>query len=215
MTASRWKVHLRRALVITAVIVACEQTYRHGREYVVAEKFATVEPGKIYRGAWQRDWPMRRLIRDHQIKAVVALAHTGDHPFAVSEKALAQELGVRWIHIPIVDARTPEDPTVSERLLQAAAAIADPANQPVYFHCHHGINRASMAQMAYRMLYCGWDLDQAQAEIARTFGLKQVDKGPDYRHMAFFYNRYVLPQRQGAAVSTPATAQAESPQPVR
>jgi protein tyrosine/serine phosphatase len=208
--SSRRKLLLRRLAVAGLLIFACEQIYRHGREYVRAEQFAVVEPGKIYRGAWQRDWPMRRIIRQRQIKTIVALAHPDDHPFAVNEKALSRELGVRWIHIPIADARKPTDPSVSDLLEQAAAAIADPDNQPVYFHCHHGVNRASMAQMAYRMIYCGWTLDQAEAEIARTFGLKEANHGPDYRHMRSFYAERVLPKRQAQtqAASTADPAQA-------
>ena len=90
----RWKIRLRWALAIGLGLFACEQIYRHGREYVVAEELATVEPGKIYRGAWQRDWPMRRVIRDHDIKTIVALAHPPTHPLVTQEKALAKELGV-------------------------------------------------------------------------------------------------------------------------
>ena len=82
---------------------------------------------------------------------------------------------------------------------EAAAKVADPANQPVYFHCHHGINRASMVHMAYRMLYCGYTIDEAEAEVARQFGLRQVDKGPDYRHMRGFYETRVLPRRLAQA----------------
>lgn len=196
----------RRAFVVALVALAGQQIWRHGSDYVFPKKFAEVEPGKVYRGAWQQDWPMRQILRDRKIKTVVALAHPPESPMVQEEKALAEEFGVRFVHIPIVDTRTPGDPTVSERLAAAAAAIADPANQPVYFHCHHGINRASMAQMAYRMLYCGWDLRQSQEEIARTFGLKEVDKGPDYRHMADFYEDYVLPRRarQAKANDTPS-----------
>lgn len=206
---------LRRTLAVVLVVVACQQIWRHGHDYVFPEKFAEVEPGKVYRGAWLKDWPMRRVIAEHKIRTVVALAHPEDSPMAVEEKALADELGVKWVHIPIVDTRTPGDPTVSERLAAAAAAIADPANQPVFFHCHHGVNRASMAQMAYRMLYCGWDLDQAQDEIARTFGLKKVDKGPDYRHMATFYEEYVLPRRreQQAKAAAPASTETAAATP--
>jgi protein tyrosine phosphatase (PTP) superfamily phosphohydrolase (DUF442 family) len=199
MDPSRRKTLLRRALLVVLGLVACEQIWRHGHDYVLPKDFAAVEPGRIYRGAWQQDWPMRQIVRNHQIKTIVALAHQPDNPLAVEEKALAEELGVRWVHIPIVDTRDPGDPTVSERLAAAAAVIADPANQPVFFHCHHGINRASMVQMAYRMIYCGWDLDRAQDEIARTFGLRKVDKGPDYRHMASFYETHVLPLRQRQA----------------
>jgi protein tyrosine phosphatase (PTP) superfamily phosphohydrolase (DUF442 family) len=202
--------HVRRALLVVLALVAAEQTWRHGRDYVFPDRFATVVSDRIFRGAWQKDWPMRRIVRDHHIKTIVALAHPPTHELAVSEKALAAELGVKWIHIPIVETREPGDASVSDRLIAAAAAVADPANQPVYFHCHHGINRASMVQMAYRMLHCGWTLDQAQAEIARSFGLVAVDHGPDYRSMARFYNEIVLPMRleqakaQTASIAEPA-----------
>ena len=46
-----------------------------------------------------------------------------------------------------------------------------------------------MVQMAYRTKYCGWTLEQATDEIARTFGLVEVSHGPDYRHMESFYTR--------------------------
>ena len=70
MTASRlW---IRRGLVVVLIGVACQQLWRHGSDYVFAERFAEVEPGKIYRGAWQQPWPMRRIIRDYKIKTVVA-----------------------------------------------------------------------------------------------------------------------------------------------
>jgi protein-tyrosine phosphatase len=195
---------LRVILLAGLAILACEQIWRHGRDYVFADRFATVEPGKIYRGAWQKDWPMRRLVRDYHIKTIVALAHPPESPMVAEEKALSKELGVRWVHVPIVETRNPGDPSVSDRLEEAVRVIADPANQPVFFHCHHGINRASMVQMAYRMLANGWTLDQAQSEIARNFGLRAVDKGPDYRHMAKFYTERVLPKRQARQEATTA-----------
>lgn len=195
---NRRRFWLRCLLGVGLGVLAAQQIWQHGHDYVFAEKFAVVEPGKIYRGAWQKEWPMRRIIRDQKIKTIVALAHPPDSPLAVHEKALAEELGVKCVHIPIVDTRKPGDLSVADRLNVAAAAIADPANQPVYFHCHHGVNRASMAQMAYRMLYCGWDLRQAQDEIARGFGLVSVDHGPDYRFMVEFYEKHVRPAREAA-----------------
>ena len=186
----------RGVLVAGLLIFACQQIWRHGHDYVFADRFATVEPGRIYRGAWQKVWPMRRVVRDHNIKTIVALAHQPDHYLPIQEQALAKELGIRWLHIPIVDTRASgEQQTVSDQLEAAAAAIANPKNQPVYFHCHHGINRASMVQMAYRMLYCDWTLDQASDEIDRNFGLVEVSRGPDYRHMEKFYRDRVLPRR--------------------
>lgn len=189
----RW---LRRILIVALSVVAVEQLWRHTHDYIWPDKLAAVEPGKIYRGAWQQDYPMRNLIRDKKIKTIVALAHPPDHPLVKREQALARELGCRWVHVPIVDERSlRSEKSLFDKLEEAASWIADPSNQPVYFHCHHGINRASMVQMAYRMLYCNWSLEQATQEIARTFGLREVDKGPDYRHMKGFYERRVLPRR--------------------
>jgi hypothetical protein len=209
----RW---LRRGLLVGFAALATEQAWRHGRDYVFAERFAEVVPGRIYRGAWQKPWPMRRIVQRYRIRTVLALAHPADHPLSVGERALARELGVRWVHVPIVDERGASDfGVINQKLDEAAAVLADPRNQPVYFHCHHGINRASMVQMAYRTKYCGWTLRQATDEISRTFGLVEVHHGPDYRHMESFYAERVLPFRgRTAAPSPPPTATAQAA-PVR
>ncbi len=203
----------RRALLLGLVALAGEQAWRHGHDYVLADRFAEVEPGRIYRGAWQKPWPMRRVVRDYHIRTIVALAHPPEHPLPVREQALARELGVRWVHVPIVDIRGLNDRhAISDQLEAAAAVVADPRNQPVYFHCHHGINRASMVQMAYRMLYCGWTLERASDEIERNFGLVEASRGPDYRHMEDFYRERVLPRRLVAGPGpTPETARAAAP----
>lgn len=202
----------RRLLIAGLVVLTCQQLWRHLHDYVFPEQFAVVEPGRIYRGAWQQTWPMKQIVHDHQIKTIVALAHQPDHPLAVKEEALARELGCQWIHVPIVDDRAAGDgEQLFDRLEEAAAVLADSQSQPVFFHCHHGVNRASMVQMAYRMLHCGWTLKEATAEISRTFGLKEVDHGPDYRYMADFYAERVLPRRQAKAEAEAKTAASETP----
>jgi protein-tyrosine phosphatase len=203
------RVWIRRGLFTGLAGLAGEQLWRHGRDYVFADQFAVVVPGKIYRGAWQQPWPMRWVVSKYKIKTVLAVAHPPDHPLAVREKAMAGELGYRWVHIPIVEQRVNgERETISDQLEKAAAVLADPRNQPVYFHCHHGINRASMVQMAYRTRYCGWSLEAATAEIERSFGLIEVAHGPDYRHMQKFYQERVLPNR---AAKVPPTTTAAHP----
>jgi protein tyrosine phosphatase (PTP) superfamily phosphohydrolase (DUF442 family) len=202
---NRRKFWVRGLLLTGLLILVCEQTWRHGQDYIFAQKVMEVEPGKLYRGAWQHDWPMRRLVRDAHIKTVVALAHPPGSPLVAQEKALSKELGVHWLHIPIVEASVGgEERTVLRSLEQAADVLAEPANQPVYFHCHHGLNRVSMVQMAYRMLHCGWTLEQATEEIARTpMGLVEVRHGVDYRYMKTFYEQCVVPRRLGARSGPP------------
>jgi len=190
---------MRRALLVGAVGLGSEQLWRHGHTYVLPNRFVVVEPGKIYRGAWQRPWPMRRIVRDHHIKCILALAHPPEHDLVREETKLAAELNVKWIHIPIVDYRGTKDElaeeSISDLLDRAAAVLADPENYPLFFHCHHGLNRTSMVQIAYRTRYCGWTLAQAADEIERTVGLVKVAHGPDYRHMVAYYDTRVLPER--------------------
>jgi Tyrosine phosphatase family len=199
MTINR-RTWIRRTLIAGAAGLGAQQLWRHGQDYFFLQQFRVVEPGRLYRGAWQKPWPMRRLVRDCKIKAVLALAHPPEHPLAVREWNLARELGFRWIHIPIVDQRGTKDreaeEAISDLLDRAAAVIADPENYPLYFHCHHGLNRTSMVQIAYRTKYCGWTLDQAADEIDRSVGLVKVSHGPDYRHMVSFYENRVLPLRR-------------------
>jgi len=206
---SRRRLWVRRWVLMALVAVALGGLiYRHLWDYVFPDKFLVVEPGRLYRGAWQYDSPMRNLVRDYKIKTIVALAHPPDDPKAIAEAKLARELGVRWVHIPIVEESTStgERRTVADALERAAAVLADPASQPVYFHCHHGLNRTSLVQIAYRTLHCGWTLEQAEDEIARTpFGLIEEKPGViDYRSMAAFYRERVLPRRQARAATNPS-----------
>jgi protein-tyrosine phosphatase len=193
------RVWIRRALLAGTIGLGAEQLWRHGHAYLLPNRFVVVEPGKIYRGAWQRPWPMRGIIRDHKIKCVLALAHPPAHDLVIQERKITADLGVKWIHIPIVDYRGTKDEVaeeaISDLLDQAAAVLADPENYPLYFHCHHGMNRTSMVQIAYRTRYCGWTLQEAADEIERTVGLVKVAHGPDYRHMVAYYDSRVLPNR--------------------
>src|SRR6266852_5532054 len=100
---------IRRALLIGMAGIGTEQLWRHGHDYILPSQFVTVEPGKIFRGAWQKPWPFRAIIREHKIKTVLALAHPPDHYLSVQERKLAAELGVRWVHVPIVDNRGTND----------------------------------------------------------------------------------------------------------
>jgi protein-tyrosine phosphatase len=205
---------LSRAVLIVMAAVALQQLWRHGHDYIFPSRLVTVERGKIFRGAWQKPWPMRAIVHDHKIKTILALAHPSDHPLPIEEKELAARLGVKWVHIPIVDQRGTGDKVseeaISDLLEKAAAILADPSNYPLFFHCHHGLNRTSMVQIAYRTKYCGWTLEQAAEEIERTVGLVKVNHGPDYRHMVSFYETRVLPYRREATKTAPASTALKS-----
>ncbi len=199
---SRRRKIVRWVLISALAALAVEQTWRHTHDYIFPERFRVIEDGRVYRGAWPKTFPMTRVARKHDIKTVIALAHPPDSPWIAHERAMGEKLGFEVLHIPIgsnrVRAKTARD-EVFDQLEKAADAIAKPSNQPVYFHCHHGVNRASLAQMAYRMLHCGYTPMEAGLEIQETIGLKRVDKGPDYRTMIGFYEERVLPRLEAQA----------------
>lgn len=99
---------IRRALIAGSVGIGAQQIWRHGHDYVFMDQFQVVEPGRIYRGAWQKPWPMKRLVRDYKIKTILALAHPADHYLSVQERAIARvgyPLGPHPDHRPARDER--------------------------------------------------------------------------------------------------------------
>jgi len=76
----------------------------------------------------------------------------------VAEAAAAQAAGINYVHAPL--SMTATDPTAVDRFL---AAVTDPANQPAFVHCTHGV-RASGLWAIKRVLVDKWDVDRATTE---------------------------------------------------
>ena len=132
------------------------------RDEFFEKRFAVVVPGRIYRGAWQRPIPLRRILTRERIKTVVTLtAINRDDPKYVAQEPILRELGVGWKFVPIRGSYA----NVAQ-MARAADLLADPALQPVFFHCIAGHHRSSQAQAAYRMHHDGWAADRAWAEVA-------------------------------------------------
>ena len=81
-----------------------------------------------------------------------------------AEAAAAAAAGVKYVSLPFNGASP--DPAVVDRFLQA---VTEPANQPVFLHCHTG-NRAAALWMIKRMTVDGWDAQRAASE-ATALGL--------------------------------------------
>lgn len=94
------------------------------------------------------------------------------------ERRLAEQLGMRWVSLPMWFWWRP-----SEKQIRKFLAVAeDPASRPVFVHCRQGWNRAGIMVAIYRMVYHGWPARQAYAE-ARQFGL--VPWNLASRHLLF------------------------------
>lgn len=82
------------------------------------------------------------------------------------ERALAEQLGMRWVNFPLWFWWRPNDGQIRQFL----AIAMDPAQRPVFVHCRQGWNRAGIMVAIYRMVYHGWTAKRAYTE-ARQFGL--------------------------------------------
>ena len=114
----------------------------------------------LYRGAQPSPDGMRQLA-GMGIKTIVNLRQPSDQTKA--EHRLAEELGMRWVSIPVLAWWHPSRTQIQQFLLVAD----DPAQRPVFVHCRYGRNRTGVMVAAYRIVHDGWAPGQALAEAHR------------------------------------------------
>jgi protein tyrosine phosphatase (PTP) superfamily phosphohydrolase (DUF442 family) len=132
-----------------------------GRDELREKRLAVVAPGKIVRGAWQGPWPLARILERERIKTIVTLtAINADDPKYVRQSRVVRRAGVRWEIVPMRGSTATLD-----QLARAADLVADPARQPVFFHCVAGHHRSNLVQAAYRIRHEGWSAERAWREL--------------------------------------------------
>ncbi len=120
-----------------------------------------VSPG-IYRGA-QPTADGYAILKKMGIRTVVNLRTS------TSEKKDVEAVGIRSVEVPI----TMSDDRLKEKVERVVALMADPANRPVFIHCHLGQDRTGIVVAAYRLKMEGWSLADAEAEM-ESFGFNHV-----------------------------------------
>ena len=121
-----------------------------------------VEPGRIFRGAWQRPGPLRRIVGREKIRTILTLtAINQDDPKYVDQAEVVRELGLAWEFVPIKGSYANLG-----QMARAVEILSDPALHPIFFHCVAGHHRSSQTQAAYRIRHDGWTAERAWAEVA-------------------------------------------------
>ncbi|MGE5610420.1 MAG: fused DSP-PTPase phosphatase/NAD kinase-like protein [Bacillota bacterium] len=149
-------------LLLTLCLSACRLTQTPGPTTSPAilapnpipgvDNFAQVSP-VLYRGAQ----PTRQGFIELQSRGIKTILNlrTSD-----TDRDDLQGLHLNYIRIPS-RASKPKDPDLAKVL----KVIQDPANQPVFIHCHRGADRTGFAIAAYRMVEQGWSYEEATAEM--------------------------------------------------
>ena len=128
----------------------------------VAEKrVAVVEPGALFRGAWQRPLPLRRLLERDRITTILTLtAINRDDSKYVEQSRVVAATGVDWLLIPMRGSTA----TLGQ-LAEAADLLAAAARRPIFFHCVAGHHRSNLVHAAYLIRHRGHAADAAWATI--------------------------------------------------
>ena len=125
------------------------------------------------------------------VKTVINLTNGSDG--RPEEKALVEQYGMKYLHIPMKTRTPPTDEEIATFLSAVDAAGA------VYVHCVGGRHRTGVMTAVYRMTKDGLSGVQAFKEM------KQHKYGPDFLHPEF--KKFVYKYEPKAATTAVATSQ--------
>ena len=154
--------HRPSACLVALTLAGCASIAGVSRSAADLPVFLQVDDG-FYRGGQPTPDGLRRLA-GMGVKTVICLRR----PSAAMERErrLAEQLGMRWVNIPMWYLWRPSDAQVRQFL----AIAADPASRPVFVHCRQGRNRSGIMTALYRVAYQRWLPEEAYAE-GRRLGL--------------------------------------------
>ena len=134
---------------------------------------------QLYRGG-QLDAAGVAELKKLGIKTVINFSGSeSDHQFF-------RDSGIRLDHLPM-SALFPK-----KRLYrQFLDLFADPANTPVFVHCHYGSDRSGVAVALYRIYIQKWDKEKAIAEmVSGPFGFHRI-----HWYLKSFVRSFTYPAR--------------------
>ena len=184
---------LRLAATMTAVtltlLTAAQAAQRRDPEKIGINNFGCINE-KFYRGAQPREGDYAKLAA-MGIKTVIDLQQEGEG----NEQEMVEAAGMRFHRIGLSDRSWPSP----EKAEQFIKLVNDPANQPVFIHCHGGRHRAGIMTAIYRMHHDGWDADRAYAEM-KQYGFEKGFGHGDLKD--YVYDYYAQMKKKGVVVRT-------------
>jgi protein tyrosine/serine phosphatase len=178
------------AVVIALAILSAAQTAERDKSSKIQIKNFGCVNETFYRGAQPKDRDFADLAA-MGVKTVIDLQLDGPE----GEGSIVEAQGMKFHRIPMSDKSEPlaGQPELFLKL------VNDPANQPVFVHCHGGRHRTGAMTAIYRMTHDSWSPDQAFQEM------KQYDFEYGFGHGSlkqFVYSYYSQIEGKGVLVNT-------------
>ena len=141
---------------------------------------------RFYRGGQ----PKEKDYKDLALIGIRTVIDLRDDPEEY-EQPLVEQLGMRYINIPMIAKKYPTAET-TELFLKT---VSDPASGKVFVHCAGGRHRTGAMGAVYRYQFYNWNFEQVYKEM------KQYDFYTSWGHGAFkdFVQDYFAQTQQGKA----------------
>ena len=192
-----WKSFRNVASVILVVlaftVISQAQEVSNPKSPVIRIKNFGQMDERFYRGAQPQQADYKDLAA-LGIKTVIDLTEDSKD----YERSTVESLGMKYVHIPMVDRKYPTEEATSMFL----KVTSDPATGKFFVHCAGGRHRTGAMGAVYRYQHYNWTYDQVYAEM------KQYDFYTSFGHGTFkdFVKNYYdhLQTVKATAQSTPA-----------
>jgi protein tyrosine/serine phosphatase len=186
------------ALILSLAVLSTAQSPLNDRvSKIQIENFGRINEN-YYRGAQPKKNDFAGLAA-LGVKAVVDLQREG----VADEAAIVESLGMRFYRIGLSSRSKPS----SEDVARFLAIVNNPANQPVFVHCHVGRHRTGVMTAIYRLAIDSWTADRAYAEMKQYKFEKGFLQGFFHTELKnYVYDYYGHLSRQNAASAAQKTA---------
>jgi protein tyrosine/serine phosphatase len=176
------------AALALAQLTVAQPAQRNGSQTTRISNFGCINES-FYRGAQPKG-------RDYDdlaamgVRTVIDLQQDGER----NEQQMVEAAGMKFYRIGLSDSSWPS----RDKPEQFFKIVNDPANQPVFVHCHGGRHRAGIMTAIYRMTHDGWTAERAYAEM------KQYGFENGFGHGSlkdYVYDYYAGLDRKGVTVT--------------
>jgi protein tyrosine/serine phosphatase len=161
--------HVSAVLVaLSMAVLAAAETKTNKFSRISIKNFGCVNEN-YYRGAQPQKQDYAALA-SLGVKTVIDLEREGE----ANEQQMVESNGMQFFRFEMNTSDRPDSQIVARFL----KIVNDPANQPVFVHCHGGRHRTGVMTAIYRLDHDNWTADQAYSEM------KQYDFGKGFGHGA-------------------------------
>ncbi len=149
------------AVLASAAAVATYLGLETRRNRLVWDHFDVVKPDLLYRSGQLNPSQLAEAVKRYGLRTIVNFQRPG--PGVDHERALAKELGVDFLNLPMTGDGFGQETQFREVL----KAVDDPERRPVLIHCARGTCRTGASVALYRFERDGWTIDDVSAEMRR------------------------------------------------